>query len=306
MMLKTSVAILLCSYQGELFLEKQLDSIVKQTHTHWKLYISDDGSNDKTLEIVTKYQALWGKDRIKLLHGPKKGFVANFMSLIYNKEINADAFALADQDDIWELDKLERALQHMSATKPSLYCSRTRLIDSDDRPRQLSNYYKKLPCFAHALVQNIASGNTMLFNKQAMTMLRKVPNHVDIILHDWWIYLVITGCGGIVFYDSYPSVLYRQHGKNLIGADPNWIGRLKRIHLLMKGYFAQRTDSNINGLLRIAAFLTLKNKAILNQFRNARKQSFLPRIIGIIRSGVFCQTIPGKIKLVTAVLLKKI
>lgn len=303
------VAILLCTYQGEAFLEQQLDSLVNQTYPNWTIYISDDGSQDKTREIINQYRHQWGHDRIKLYEGPRKGFVANFMSLVYHTDVSAEYFAFADQDDIWELDKLDRALNYLhsaSSTIPALYCTRTRLIDKNEKELGFSTLCTKKPCFENALMQNIAGGNTMVFNQAARNLMKKVKSDSEFVLHDWWTYLIVTACGGMVYYDKYASVRYRQHDQNLIGINADWLAKFKRIPLLINGYFIQRTDLNIHGLLQIETYLTPKNRIILNQFRKARTQTFFPRLIGIIRTGVFCQTITGNLKLFTAVLLKKI
>lgn len=304
-----TIAVLLCTYNGDRFLEKQLNSITQQTYPNWTLHISDDGSRDSTLEIIKKFQNIFGANRIKLYRGPSKGFVANFMSLVYNTEIIADFYAFSDQDDIWEKDKFERAISFFQAhptTKPLLYCSRTRLLDSNENEIGFSTLYKRSPCFQHAMVENIASGNTMVFNQFAMSLLRKVNPAIEIVIHDWWTYIVVAACGGIVFYDENPTVRYRQHDQNLIGAKLSWFSNIKKLRLLFNGFFAQRSNIIINSLLQIQTDLTSENKIILEQFQIARQKSFFPRIIGIMKSGIFCQSFTGKIKLATSILLKKI
>ena len=98
-------AILLCTFNGEEYLSDQLDSYLSQTYSSWKLWVSDDGSIDKTKEIIERYQVNLGCDRVRLVDGPKKGYAANFMSLVCNPEIQAEYFAFSDQDDIWSPEK---------------------------------------------------------------------------------------------------------------------------------------------------------------------------------------------------------
>ncbi len=105
-----TVAILLCTYQGGEFLPQQLDSFLMQTHSNWKVWASDDGSTDDTLAILNNYQRAWGEEKLTILHGPRTGSTDNFMSLVYNPDIQADYYAFSDQDDIWEADKLQRAM----------------------------------------------------------------------------------------------------------------------------------------------------------------------------------------------------
>lgn len=88
-----NVAVLMCSYNGEAFLAEQLDSIERQSHSGWTLVISDDGSKDSTSQIFQKYSNRWGSDRLRVVAGPQKGFVANFLSLTCRADIQADYFA---------------------------------------------------------------------------------------------------------------------------------------------------------------------------------------------------------------------
>ena len=307
-MSQAKIIILLCTYNGERFLEKQLDSILHQSHSNWIVYVSDDGSQDQTLSILKKYQEEWGQNKLIILTGPKQGFAANFLFLLQLK-IEADYFALADQDDIWEDDKLSRALTQLSVISsrhPALYCSRTQLINEKDQPIGYTPLYTKPPCFKNALVQNIAGGNTMVFNQAAHQLLLNTPAHLKLAFHDWWIYLFITGCGGKVIYDSYPSVRYRQHTSNQIGANQSVWALLLRIKFLLKGSFVRWNEMNIQGLTYLESWLTPASQDILKQYGIARKSHLMNRIIGFFKAGVFRQTRLGHLKLFAAMLLKKI
>ena len=85
-----SVAILMCTYNGENFLEEQLDSIENQDYKNWTLYVNDDGSKDATLDILKRYQKKWGNKKLHIRRGPQKGFSQNFLQIICDKKINAD------------------------------------------------------------------------------------------------------------------------------------------------------------------------------------------------------------------------
>lgn len=127
------VAILLTTYNGEKYLQDQLDSIAGQTYRNWKLYASDDGSTDSTLDILQRFQRQYGANQVHLFAGPRTGFAQNFLSLIRNPDIHAEYFAFCDQDDVWFAHKLERSVTRLDVlpdnTNPAVYCSRTRLID---------------------------------------------------------------------------------------------------------------------------------------------------------------------------------
>ena len=302
------VAILLCTFHGQKYLAEQLDSFADQTHAHWEVWASDDGSTDDTHSILESYAAKWGADRLSIHSGPSEGFVANFLSLTCKAEIDADYYAYSDQDDVWEADKLERAvafLRPLQGGTPAVYCSRTRLVDADNTQIGLSPLFSRSPSFANALMQNIGGGNTMVFNQAARELLRQAGADVDVITHDWWTYLVVMGCGGRVYYDAQPTLRYRQHHDNLVGSNVSLRSRLARIAMLWRGRFKDLNDRHFQALDRISYQLTSANKEILNEFRAARDKRLLPRVLGFLRSGVHRQTLMGNIGLVVATLFKK-
>lgn len=303
------VAILLCSYHGQQYLAEQLDSFANQTYSNWDVWVSDDGSQDDTHSILESYKAKWGGEQLSIHFGPAKGFVANFLSLTCKAGIQVDFYAYSDQDDVWEVDKLQRAvdwLSTISANVPALYCSRTQLVDAVGNDIGLSPLFTKSPSFANALMQNIGGGNTMVFNDAARKLLCEVGEDIDVVTHDWWVYLVVSGCGGQVLYDAKPSVRYRQHESNLVGGNSSWPARLVRIRMLFQGEFRVWNNNNIDALRKIEAKLTTENKEILDRFVRARKQWLLPRLIGLKRSGIYRQTFLGNLGLVAAAIFNKI
>jgi glycosyltransferase involved in cell wall biosynthesis len=303
------VAILLCTMQGRNYLGEQLDSILNQIHTSWTIWASDDGSDDGTLTLLEEYQARLGKARLSTHSGPAAGFAANFLSLTCNANITADYYAYADQDDIWEADKLARALEWLQTIPigvPALYCSRTRNVDVNNQDIGFSRLFAKAPSFANALVQSIAGGNTMVFNDAARRLLRMAGADVEVVSHDWWAYLLVTGCGGEVFYDSLPAVRYRQHDTNLVGTNNSWTAGLVRARMLLGGRFRTWNDIHIAALETIRMHLTAENQRRLNEFSKARHSGFFARLAGMKRSGIYRQTLLGNLGLVAAIIFKKI
>lgn len=303
------VAILLCTYHGQQYLAEQLDSFAAQSHEHWEVWASDDGSEDDTHLILETYRAKWDVGRLSVHFGPAEGFAANFLSLTCNASIDADFYAYSDQDDVWESDKLARAVQWLGSVPsdvPALYCSRTRLVDADNNEIGVSPLFTKAPGFANALMQNIGGGNTMVFNNAARKLLREAGENKSVITHDWWAYMVVTGCGGRVFYDSKPTLRYRQHGGNVVGANANWAARLRRIRMLFQGRYKYWNDSNISALLTLENRLTPESREILQRFAKARGMRLIPRLIHLKRSGIYRQTLLGNIGLVAAAILGKI
>ena len=303
------VAILLCTYHGQQYLADQMDSFAAQSYPNWVVWASDDGSQDDTHTILETCRDKWGDDRLSIHFGPAEGFVANFLSLTCNANIQADYYAYSDQDDIWEADKLQRAVDWLNTVPrdvPALYCTRTRLVDAENREIGLSPLFGKPPSFANALMQNVGGGNTMVFNDAARKLLCEAGQDVNVITHDWWTYLVVTGCGGNVFYDVYPSLRYRQHGCNLVGMNSSWPARFIRMRMLWQGRFRDLNDRHINALQRIRHKLTPENKRILDQFAIARDLNILPRLFGLKKSGIYRQTLLGNLGLVAAAVFKKI
>jgi glycosyltransferase involved in cell wall biosynthesis len=304
-----SVAILLCTLRGHDYLREQLDSIVRQAYKSWSVWVSDDGSDRSTHAILDEYQASLGSSRFSILCGPAKGFATNFLSLACNANIDADYYAYADQDDIWESDKLTQALQWLEgipADVPALYCARTRKVDADNHEIGFSEKWTRPPCFANALVQSIASGNTMVFNKVACDLLRIAGSDIEIAAHDWWTYQLVSGSGGRVFHDTHPTVRYRQHSQNLIGTNGTPSARIHRLHMLLKGRFSNWSQMNIAALEATRAQLTEESQIRLDEFSKARQGGLLARISAFRRSGVYRQTWLGNLGLVAAVILKKL
>ncbi|UYO94040.1 glycosyltransferase family 2 protein [Pollutimonas sp. M17] len=308
-----SVAILLGTYNGARFLSAQMESFEAQTHANWTVWASDNGSADGTLAILERYQQKWGRNRMHIVHSSADGPTQNFMSLVQDENISADFYAYSDQDDIWEADKLERAigmlqaeLEHSPRNALALYCSRTRYVDENNMDLGYSQRFMRPPSFANALMQNIAGGNTMVFNAAACRRLRSVDRHTDIVIHDWWTYLVVSGCGGSVLYDSYPSVRYRQHSGNIIGMNANWPARMLRIRKLFRGQFKSWNDRNTQALILLEPWLTHRNRMILETFIRARRRWLVPRLAGLFQAGVYRQTLLGNLGIVVAGIFGKL
>jgi glycosyltransferase involved in cell wall biosynthesis len=308
-MMSGSVAILLCTLNGARFLPRQLASYEEQDFTDWRLFVSDDGSQDGTMALLEEFQKKHGPAKVSLRRGPQKGFVANFLSLICDPAIESDYYALSDQDDVWHPHKLSRALQFLSnasADQPAIYCARTRLIDEEGSEIGLSTFYRRSPHFRNALTQSLAGGNTMVFNKKMRWLLMQAGSDAEAPSHDWWLYLTTTAAGGKVLYDSVPTVSYRMHARNVIGSNDAAGAQMARARLLWQGRLRAWTDMNVAALERIEKLMTEENKKTFELFRRSRKRSLLPRTYGLMRSGIYRQTLLGNIGLVVATLTGRI
>jgi glycosyltransferase involved in cell wall biosynthesis len=303
------VAILLCTFNGKNFLQKQLESIVAQTHKNWVIHVSDDGSNDSTTSILNFYHDSLGEHRLKIYEGPKLGFAKNFLSLIKNESIKGDYFAFSDQDDVWHSTKLERGiskLQTLECSLPALYCSRVRLINAEGQLVGMSPLRSKTPSFKNALVESIAGGNTMLINPRARDLLAMTPNDASVVAHDWLTYLLVTASGGAVIYDKTPSLDYRQHENNLIGNKAGILRNLLRLKSMTTERFSLWNDKNCYLLNELYNQLTKDNHNTLKTYEELRRSGLTTRIKLHYQIGLYRQGALDNLLLMLAVILKKI
>ncbi|CAM8360632.1 glycosyltransferase [Candidatus Methylopumilus planktonicus] len=306
---KASVCILMATFNAEKFLKEQLDSIASQTYNHWKLFVSDDGSNDKTLDILKSYQRVWGKDRLSIIKGPRQGFQKNFMSLITSKKIHGDFYMLCDQDDVWLPKKISTAityLQDQNPTQAQLYCGRTAYVSKELKFLQNSQLFSKPPSFRNALVQSIAGGNTMAFNNK-MKEVALMFRDVDIASHDWWLYILCELSLGKTYYDPNPQILYRQHENSLIGANTSLSAKIKRLILILKGRFAEYNNMHLEAFYQASLkFTDFKYTHIIDRFYTDRNKGLKTRLQMIRGLGLYRQTRDGTIALYLAALLKRL
>ncbi|MVV48183.1 glycosyltransferase family 2 protein [Pseudomonas sp. PB120] len=299
----------MCTYNGEQFLRQQLDSFYNQTHKNWVLIVSDDGSTDSTIEILDEFSKRLNPGQLRVIYGPKKGYVKNFLDITRRVESTADFYAWADQDDIWIENKVEAALGMLKCYEskvPALYCGRTQLINESGTSIGHSIKFSREPQFLNALVQSIGGGNTMVFNRSSLELLNRASNGLDVVSHDWWAYQLISGAGGKVLYDNIARVLYRQHSKNIIGDKRNWLNKARHITKVFEGLHLEWNDKNIHALELTRDCLSNENKTILDIFKTARKDKFMKRISRLFRLGIHRQTFTGNIALYLAILFGKI
>ena len=213
---KKLVSIALCTYNGDANLKQQLDSIVNQSYPEIELIVVDDCSTDNTLNILKEYSARYSF--IKLFINPQNlGYIRNFekaMSLC-----NGDFIALSDQDDIWDLNKIEKQVKAIgnnlliyhdsefvdqNGESLSLYMSDIMNLYRGDQPEVF-------------LFFNCISGHSVLMKKELRNELLPFP---EAYFHDWWMGYVGTNLGSIDFIEE-SLVKYRQHQK----ADTNILKR---------------------------------------------------------------------------------
>ena len=214
------VTVLMSTYNGDRFLREQLDSIFSQEKVHVRLIVRDDGSSDRTLDILREYQAAHS-DMLIISDGNNMRACASFLYLI-RTYTDDNYFALADQDDIWDADKLFigiKAIQKLEDDDeniPLLYYSNLRIVDEDNIFARISHAVPHVAKNKYAaLIENLATGCTVVYNRN-LANLAKSAQPEQYSMHDVWLYRVAKIFGEAI-YDFEPHINYRQHAENVVG-----------------------------------------------------------------------------------------
>ena len=221
-----AISICMATYNGEQFLRQQLDSIFAQSNQDWQLLVRDDGSDDNTVHIIEDYAGrLPGKIKLITDNGNHLGANLNFGKLL--EHADAEYIMFSDQDDVWLPNKIELTLNAMKAAeqiypdKPILVHTDLQVMDSrlNVIADSMWRYQRLFPEVGDNLnmimTHNVVTGCTVMINKKARAVSIPIPK--EAILYDWWIALNVCKHGKIV-YLSIPSILYRQHSDNQVGA----------------------------------------------------------------------------------------
>jgi len=146
----------------------------------------------------------------------------------------------------------------------------------------------------------------MVFNRAAKKLWEEVGK-VDVVLHDWWLYQLVSATGGAVRYDPQPMLKYRQHGHSLIGSNLGWRARTARMRMTLSGRFHAWNTINIAALERVPGHLIEpKNRTVLTLFTRATRASLFKRIMYYRQSGVYRQSVIDNIAMFIAVIIKKL
>lgn len=234
------VTVLMATCNGAAYLEQQLRSITIQSRPPTQLIISDDGSTDDTPDILARFINS-APFPVTTITGPQKGVAQNMLAL---QALAPQGYvAFADQDDVWMPDKLARSVEALSKTpanRPALYTARRIITDDSLNPQGITRSPRRGLGFANALVQNIAPANTIMLNPAALALAQSAAGELTTHTppyHDWWLYQLVTGAGGKVFFDPRPALYYRQHKGNYLGAGKGISKRLQRLKSLFDGTY---------------------------------------------------------------------
>ena len=286
--MSSEVNILLSTYNGEKYLHELLNSLDKQSYPFFKITIRDDGSSDNTINIIENYAK--NRNNLKLIKGKNLGVIKSFFTLVQEAD-NSDYYAFCDQDDVWLPNKIERAINAISLypkNRPVMYCSAYNLVDENLNSIGKTSNKAKRPSLENALVENIATGCTIVINKAAHNILiNKLPQNA--LMHDWWMYLVVVVFGDVI-YDPVPSILYRQHGSNAIGVKVNiiakWMNRIKQYRSRRGERFISQQVSEFYELYKDE--LDIHNSELITRFL---QNGFFYRIYNILNGTIYRHSI---------------
>lgn len=207
-------AVLMATFNGAKFIDKQLESIFNQKNVNVVLYIFDDGSSDNTLEKIGAYIKAGHNIRLLPSSDENLGAAKSFFHLMC-LEINQDYIAFSDQDDIWVENHLSKSIEILGSKENSIVCSPRDFIDERGKYIGSSRIPRRPLSAQNAVVENIVFGNTIVMSKKTMQSISEnLPEFP--VMHDSWIYLW-TSCFGEVIYLPDVTVKYRLHSHNSVG-----------------------------------------------------------------------------------------
>jgi glycosyltransferase involved in cell wall biosynthesis len=226
---KRTVDIVLPVYNGEKYVKEQIESILCQTYPYWRLLIRDDGSTDNTVAIIMKYLLKY-PDKILMIEDDKRNLGVTNNSFEICRHVQSDYIMFCDQDDVWFEDKVEQLLKYMVKAEqkygaiPLLVHSDAVVVDSKLKVinrsfTELAGFNRAMSHLSNLLQFNIVQGSTSIFNRVLLDKLLRLSDAGKVnkkTYHDWWCALIAAAFGKIIFCNR-QLMLYRQHGKNLVG-----------------------------------------------------------------------------------------
>lgn len=281
------VNILMSTYNGQQFLAEQIRSIQEQTFSDWTLLIRDDGSSDQTKTLLQDFARQDSRIRlIDLEEQNNLGVIKSFHRLVQYEK--ADYYFFSDQDDVWLPDKLAVSLQEAQSypTDQPLMVYMDLTVVNQDLQVMTESMIRSQSHHANTelvqeLTENTVTGGVAMINH---TLAELWSGTEDVLMHDWYLALLASALGKLVFIDK-PGELYRQHADNVLGARTlskrfkKWI----RPHILFKVYWdlIKNSQKQASFLLDkplspsdrelVQAFVAIMDKPILERYQTLKK-----------------------------------
>lgn len=225
------ISVAVATYNGERYLREQLDSILANLTPEDEIVIADDGSTDRTLDIIRSYQN--GRIPVRLVKGPGKGIKQNIAAAL--AKCQGRYLFLADQDDVWTDDKVETVMQVLGKDGCKLVCHDAKVMNDDLTQVQMPSFFAyRGSCagFWHNLLKNRYMGCCMAFDRCLLPLVLPVPDTIE--MHDQWIGMLSDLTGGKNRFIRKTLLYYRRHDANVSDFSHGTIPEMvhKRFHLL--------------------------------------------------------------------------
>lgn len=276
------IDILLATYNGEKYLKEQLDSILSQTYSNFRLLISDDCSKDGTRKILEEYAKK--DDRIKLFYQEKNlGYVKNFEFLL--SKVENKIYALSDQDDVWLPEKVEKTYKKLKETNSDLVFTDLEVVneklekmyDSYNDYMLLSRKIKKYKdSYLMQYLYNCITGCTLMSKSEFLNKIIPIQTDSKYVIHDTWIGLIVSLYGKIEYLDE-KTIKYRQHGNNQVGTDKisHKFRKLEDVRNLFLDVKTQLFNTYVNNENIFSEDLKKQNKKALEYFKMLQTKKYL-------------------------------
>lgn len=293
------VAVLMSTYNGEKYIREQLDSVFNQRGVSVRLFVRDDGSTDKTVEILREYSRKYPLEI--LLDGENVRPGESFLRLLYQyaDKMDISYYAFADQDDIWLEEKLltaVEAIKNCPFKGPVLYSSNQYIyIDGENRGNRHTER-QRIDLISH-MTKNTIAGCTFVFNKYLARLVARAekpdPRIIKYRLHDAWLMLVAITCGKVI-YDESSYMLYRIHSDNVVGIkNISFFDKIDRLKRMFNNDSSNLRMVTAKELIRLFPQMHKDCKSILQLYANY-KESVKDRNALLFNSNIIteCQESP--------------
>lgn len=290
------INVIMATYQGEKYLKQQLDSILASSYKNFVISIYDDGSTDQTVEIARSYEKQY-PNTIRFYQNKKNlGHFHNFMQGVVGNDF--DYIMFCDQDDVWKSNKIEDTYRYMKKVEgkqkqnvPTVVFSDAIVVNEkleviDSSVHKSSGLDTSKLDFAHMLMENKIMGCTMMLNRAMIGKVQILPDHAR--YHDWWLALIASAYGEI-HYMNEATMLYRQHGNNVVGNTSFQYYVKERIrNLAQQKKSIQANIKQAEELYRIYKdSLPKRELELLKKFISIQTSGFFKRRWIVINNGFF-------------------
>ena len=303
----SEVIILLATHNGEKYLNVMIDSILSQDFREWRLILSDDASEDGTMDILRFYAEKYPEKITLYQSGQRFGNAKHHFMHLLEQFNEAEYLMFADQDDRWHANKVSATLRLMKQLEEKTNVPvmvHTDLCVVDENLQCLNPSFMKYSNLDGSrlgvntlLIQNVVTGCTMMLNRALVKKVAGTMVKSDILMHDWWIALVASTCGVTGFLNE-ATMDYRQHGENSVGAKDSHSAR----YILNRSVSGENYIAIRNTFLQARALseafgkeMKPKDAALVAVYGEAADANFLKRRWMYIKYGIFKKGISRKI-----------